>query len=95
MIFSVIFGQCVRNHFYLGMIILDVNHLHFSDDSGSPGGDITSKFRTNNKPMYSTNNKLMYSTNNKPLYQSFHITNNKHAQCLEQIINPIIKLGFL
>lgn len=93
------------------MVILYVSHLLFLDDSGSPGGDITSKFRTNikiiysknnylmystiNKPMYSTNTKLMYNTKNKPLYQSFHITKMKHILFKEQIINRIIKVGFL
>lgn len=83
----------------------------FLDDSGSPGGDITSKFRTNikiiystnnylmystiNKPMYSTNTKLMYNTKNKPLYQNFHITKTKHILFKEQIINRIIEIGFL
>lgn len=46
----------------------DGNHLHFSDASGAPGGDITSKFRTNIKPLYRTNIKPMYGTNNKPMY---------------------------
>lgn len=46
----------------------DGNHLLLSDASGSPGGDITSKFRTNMQPLYRTNIKPMYGTNNKPMY---------------------------
>lgn len=52
-------------------------------------------YSTINKPMYSTNTKLMYNTKNKPLYQSFHITKMKHILFKEQIINRIIKVGFL
>lgn len=52
-------------------------------------------YSTINKPMYSTNTKLMYNTKNKPLHQNFHITKTKHILFKEQIINRIIKIGFL